>query len=343
MGSSSSTSNATAKYDTTIVNKSDINVLNESVNNSVSNTVMSQAANCSANISQLQTVDLSNMDIKGDLNIGSIDQKQRAALTFDCVQISKFQNDILDKMVSEYGNALSTKFTTEAQAEISAAASAAAKDKFGSTGAAHSTSNSNIDYKFNQETIENKNIRNIVENSIKNNTSMESVQNCIANVKAAQVVTVAGTKVGKDVNIKAISQDQASTLVAECTQEASSGNKITNGILSELGIKVDDENTTKTITSIKSDARSESTNEGVGDAISGIIDSIGNVLSGLFFGLLSGPIAIAVVCLILCLCCCISSYFMFMSGGSQHGGGINLDYFGEVTTPSIASFITKVK
>ena len=67
-GSSSSTVNQ--KYDTTIVNRSDINVLNKNINNFVADTVVNQASKCSASISQLQSVDLSDMKIAGDLDIG---------------------------------------------------------------------------------------------------------------------------------------------------------------------------------------------------------------------------------------------------------------------------------
>ena len=67
MGSSSSKSTTNQKYETKNVNVNETNVLDKSVNNFVANTVSSQAAACSASISQLQTVDLSNMKIEGDL------------------------------------------------------------------------------------------------------------------------------------------------------------------------------------------------------------------------------------------------------------------------------------
>ncbi len=90
MGGSSSKSTTTNEYNTTIVNNSDLQLLNKNINNFVSNTVVNQAASCSSSITQLQNVNFSHIDSAGDFTVDGVTQNQKAALTFDCVQLSSF-------------------------------------------------------------------------------------------------------------------------------------------------------------------------------------------------------------------------------------------------------------
>lgn len=317
MGSSSS-STTNQKYTTNIVNTTDTNILDKSVNNFVANTVTSQAAACSANISQLQTVDLSNMKIAGDLNIGEIDQSQKAAMTFDCVQVSSFKNDLANGVMSQYMGAIQNSFSSETLDKLTAQAGAAAKNSFGATGSSHSDSTTNTDYTFNSTNTTNTNIQHVVENAITNNMSMEDVKNCIAQIHNTQSVSVAGTSVGGSVNIGAIRQDQAATLMAECIQKTDNGNKITSSIASELGIVLDNSNKQTKSTELSSTATSESTNQGVGESLGAVFAGIGSMFGNIFgaaLGMWVGPCLI--VCIILCVISSIGFCAMQMMGGSS--------------------------
>lgn len=317
MGSSSS-STVNQKYETNIVNKSDVDILNKNVNNFVANTVVNQAANCSASISQLQLVDLSGMDIAGDLTIGEIDQTQTANVTFDCLQVSEFKNDIANGVMAEYQNALKRSFSTEALDKMTAAADSTAKNSFGTTGSVSADSTVNVDYKFNNTTILNTKLQNIIESSITNNMSLSDVQNCISTVQNSQKVVLANAKVGGNVNIGAIKQDQAASLMAKCVQQKNNANKISNSIATQTGLQIDDQNKVVKSTEISSTASSTATN-------AGFFDGIANMITSLFAGLLAGPIAIA-CSVLLSICCCIICIVLIAkitsgSSNSQPGQG----------------------
>jgi hypothetical protein len=312
MGSSSS-STVNQKYDTTIVNKSDINVLNENINNFVANTVVNQASDCSASISQLQTIDLSGMDVEGDLEIGEVSQSQKSNITFDCVQVSKFQNNIASGVLSEFSNAMKNSYTAETLDKLEAVAKSEGSGGFGTTGKVSSNSKVNVDYQYTNITDTRKNLQNVVKNAITNNMSMNDTQSCVAKVAAAQKFTLADSKVRGSVRIGAIKQDQASTLMAKCMQEKGNANKITNSVASALGVKIDETNSVKKITEISSSASSTAKNSGFFQSIG---EGIGSIFSGLFgglFGGLGGPISISSS-----VCCCIIIMIVaifFASGG----------------------------
>jgi hypothetical protein len=328
MGSSSSktssTSTSNQKYETNIVNKSDTEILNKTVNDFSANTVVKKASDCSANITQLQTVDFSNMKITGDLKIGEIDQTQSAALTFDCVQIDTFKNDIANGTMTSYMDALKNNYNSDTLDKMNATAGASAKGSFGSTGQTNTKSNSNVDYKFNSTTDTHTNIQNVVQNAIQNNLSMETLKNCIAHVKSNQLTTASGTSVGGSVDIQIIKQDQASTAMADCTQKSDDGNKITNEIAQELGITIDNSNSVKKTTNITTSATAESVSTGVGEAVSSVFTSfftgIGNMFGGIFgIGTTMSPYigSCVVVCLICCLLSIVVYTFKMMMGGGD--------------------------
>ena len=343
MGSSSS-STVNQKYDTTIVNKSDINILNENVNNFVANTVVSQAAACSASISQLQTVDLSGMDVAGDLDIGEVDQTQSSAITFDCVQVSKFQNDIANGVLAEYTNAMKNSYSTEALDKLTAAAEAKGSGGFGTTGKVSADSTVNVDYKFTNITDTNQTLQNVVKNAITNNMSMNSTQECVSKVAASQKFTAAGTKVGGNVKIGAIRQNQASTMMAKCVQEQGSSNKITNAVAAQLGVTIDNSNSVKKTTTISSEASSTAKNSGLFQSIG---EGIGSIFSGIFgglfagiFGTMAGPSSIcsSVCCCIVIICIAIFAMSGMGGSGGDDGGAAG---DGGDDEPAVGGFLAK--
>ncbi len=311
-GSASSTVNQ--KYNTTIINKSDIELLNKNVNNFIANTIVNQASNCGTNSTQSQTIDMSNMTIEADgsVNIGDIGQTQTSTISFDCVQLSSFQNDIANGIMTQYTNALKNSYSTEALEKITAAADSSASTGFGSTGWVDTKSTTNVDYNFTNITDTNKKIQNIIENAITNNLSLNDTQSCISQVLSNQKFTTAGTTVKGTFTIGTIQQNQAATLMSECVQSKNNANKITNAIASEIGVQVDESNTVKKTTEMTSSAKSESTNVG-------FFQSIGQGISAMFSGLFSSPIGI--ICFICCCCiCCLLSIAAAVAAASVNDG-----------------------
>lgn len=337
MGGSSSKSSSTSnqKYNTNIVNISDTQLFNKSVNNFTADTVVKKASECSANMSQLQSIDLSNMQIEGDLNIGEVDQSQDSALTFECVQVDSFKNDIANGVLTSYMDALKNNFSSDIVDKLEATASTNSKGSFGATGGTSSNSKANIDYNFNNISETRTNIQNVVENAIQNNLSVESVKNCVAQVKQNQKILLAGTQVSGNVNIGVLRQSQATTLMANCVQKTDDVNKITTVVAQELGVTIDNTNSVTKTTEIKTSSTAESVNEGVGDAAKDVLTGAGNFVESVYegaTGLLTGtlgafgdilPSLIIFLCIILVLA--IGGYMIYSEYGGKSLGSSGSD------------------
>lgn len=315
MGGSHSNPTSNVEYDNTIVNKSDINVLNESVNKFVTNTIVKQAQNCSANITQLQEIDLSRLHVAGDFNFEGADQNQSSVITFGCVNLQKFQNNIATGILSEYATTLDSNFSTDAETQISATAEANAKNGLANFGSADANPHTDVKYRFNNETITNKNIRNLVQNTINNNLNMETVQKCVSKVIANQYITFAGSEFGGNVHIGPIKQTQASNIMLKCIQEGNSANNITNDIRSNLGIQVDEENGVHTRTRLDSHSKGDAENEGLGGLIKNMFDGLSGFFSGILGKFFSWPVIIA--CIVITLIVIVGGYFFLNSEGGK--------------------------
>ena len=329
MGGSKSKSktSATNTYDTTVVTNNDLELLNKSVNDFVSNTVVNQASNCSASITQLQNVNISDINSSGSVVIGGVDQNQSSAITFDCVQLSAFQNDIANGVLTQYMSAIENNYDTSSLAQMDATAESNSKNQFGSTGSSNSKSSTDNTYKFNSVTNTNQNIQNIVENSITNNMSLSDVQSCMASVTSSQSVNIARINAGGDVTIQPISQTQASSLLASCLQEKNNGNKISNQIATDLGLTVVTESTVTSSAEMASKATAESSNTGVFQSMGeGFSTAIGGILGAFGFG---DP-TISMYCLIALIVIAvvgtlggIGYYSMQMGGSPLENGNCN--------------------
>lgn len=282
---STATSNSTAiaksVYNSKTVNKSDLNLLNKSVNNFTANSVISDAKSCSANISQVQNVSFENIVTGGNFEIGEIEQGQNAALTFSCVTKTQIQNTSSQGVMSEYMNAIKGSFSTDALTDLStkaasaASAGASATQSGVSIGSAAANSNSNSYTNTDSTTnisIENQitqNIQNVVENAVTNNFSAETVQNCISMVDNNQNVSFKNLDIGGSVKIKAIKQDQAATSLSDCMMSSSNANDTTTAVATKLGLVTVAEGATKTVTTVKTTgeataaAESTSTSKGL--------------------------------------------------------------------------------
>lgn len=307
MGNSGSKSKVKQIYETNIVNKSDIDILNKSINDFVTNTVVNQASKCSANITQLQTVDLSNMKVAGDFNIGEIDQKQTAAITFDCVQVSSFSNTLANGIMTQYVEAMKNNMSVDTLDKITTAADAKMESGFLNTGGGGgSSSKIKTDYKYNMTNETSKSIQNIIQNSITNNLDLDDLQECVASIKSSQEVITAGTEVGGNVNIGVIRQDQAATLLGKCVQQRNNANDITNQIVNDLGLTIDETNSVKktTETDTKATAKNEAKGvfESLGDGIGGVFGGIGNLFGGLMSNqtaLIASSICVVIIIIVI--------------------------------------------
>jgi hypothetical protein len=336
MGGSSSKSTTTNTYNTTVVNNNDLELLNKSVNDFVSNTVVNQASNCSANITQLQSVNITDINAKGDVVLGGVNQNQSSAITFDCVQLSSFQNDIANGVLSQYMNAIENSYNSSSLATMTAAAQASAQNQFGTSSSSNSNSSSNNNYNFKSVTNTHQNIQNVVENAITNNMSMTDVQSCMASVSSSQSVNYSRINTGGSLTVQPISQNQAADLMAKCVQEKNNGNKISNQIAANLGLTVVTESTTTSAAEMSGTAKSESTNTGVfqsmGQGLSSVLQGFGSMWSSIIGSFGFGDPTISMYCciaiIVLAVLGGIGYYFYQQQQNGDTGGDDMGDQFG---------------
>jgi uncharacterized protein YbjQ (UPF0145 family) len=309
MGNTDSKNTVNQTYETNIINKSDIVMLNKAVNKTIVDNVMNQAKSCSANISQLQEVKFDNINVAGDFNFTG-NQKQTAALTFSCLQKSDVGNSIANSMKSAYEAALKNNFSSETIDKLSTGASTEAQGSAGTIGNVSAETNVKTNYKYNSETTINKNIQNIIENEINQHFEVNDTMACLARMDNIQSMQFKTINVGGNAII-AINQDQAATMLAECVQNSSVSTNVTQGILNKLGIETDDTN--KVIKKMTS-----STTTDTSAVNKGVIEAVGDAIAGIFNGM-TGWIKYAIIGGVSLVSIIIIGILIFMifGGGSE--------------------------
>jgi len=274
--SSSATSNQT--INNTTVNETAINSLNKQINNYSSETIINSASTCSSGINQLQSVKFADMNIVGDFNVGEINQKQTAAVTFKCVNQSEVHSEIANGIAQTLQQDIKNNYSTEAQSEMSANLAAKAAAGFGSTANTSANTNSNLTTNNNTTNTTKVNIENIIENAVSNHFTQNTVQECINMAENNQSVDFQNINVGGSVNVKAVNQEQALTVLAECKQLTSGISSLINSVKTELGLVTVAEAATATKASAKAEGTSSAESTGIfqdlGSMVSGIIGSI---------------------------------------------------------------------
>jgi hypothetical protein len=350
-GGSKSSSSTSQKYNTNIVTKDDLNIMSQNLSSAVSTTIMNAAMKCSASITQLQKVQLTNMNVVGDFNL-SAKQGQQAAMTFDCVQVSEIKSAIANNLVTELMNGINGNFTTDVLDKLDANAKSNSASGAGSSmlsGPTSSNSSSNIDYNFNSTTDIHKNIVNVVQNSIVNKLDIKSIQSCIASINQSQIVGATNVNVGGTVFV-AVDQVQSSNLLASCLQKSNIGNNIASDVASKLGLTVTEDVSTKKSTTASTSASStaesrgpaESVGSGISTAAQGTGTGIGNVYTGMGTGLSNvfggfgsmfssggesggtnwGLIIFSIICCIMILIIGGGGLYLYMNGDiPKHKGG----------------------
>jgi hypothetical protein len=311
MGASSSSS-VNEVNQTNIVNKSQINAFNESINSLTANTIVNSAANCGSSLVDSQFANFQDITTEGDFDV-SVFQKQHALLSFNCIQDTNIRSEIGSEMMNAYLNSIKTNFSSEALAEMSAAAAASAKEGSIVPPWQSSDSNANADMQnvYNSYNDIEDNIKNVVMNSIQNNVKAESVQSCMGSVTTAQHASFATVKVGGTAHIL-VDQEQGAAVFTECMQKTDVGNSTTNSILTKTETKVVDDSINTNVNKQSGNTLTEAIDEGV---LNGIAD-IMSVFTDFFAKMGTTGMIVSVCLCLLCLCACI--FFIYYSFFSEH-------------------------
>lgn len=292
MGKKSSAS-TTTDNSKKIVRRSELNMVNEQANSFASDIAFKAAKACSSGMSQLNHVDWTGAEVVGDFNM-AIDQKNEAAVTFDCVQADKVSGDMAAGIINKIAGSLESNYSTDLLDKMNSEAQAKQKDGWGNIpmGASSSSSSTTNINKLDFKEESRKNLQNTIKNNTEMNFSQDTVSECTSEYKQANVGSFKDMKIGGNVNT-VLKQSNAMKAMSSCKQMNDAISKITQATASDLGIKVVDESSTAQSTDISSSSSSTQESQGVGDAIGDVFRGVGQMFGGMYGG--SALIAVVVV------------------------------------------------
>lgn len=307
MGASESKSSIKNINNQLVINKTDIDVLNEQNNIAIANTIISNASMSTSIILQNQKVNISNIRAKGDINIGEIRQDQSAFLSFKSLDIKNVTNEASSNILGNMMNELLSKVDNDAITKMLANAESSTKtEALSMPGWASSKSDAEniVNTTLRNESV--MKLKNIMANKIENNFTSENVSDCISRVSNSQEITIADISTSDgSINLEGMYQDQAAEIIAECITNNGISNSIFTDLASTFGVTIVDEKKTKTAT--EQSAVSKSTTE-----TKGVLSGIGNLLSSItsgYFALVGG---ISFCSSISCCCILILGLLFFM-------------------------------
>lgn len=311
MGGSSSKSSQTITNNT--INANYLNSLNKNIMNSAVETMINNASSCSSAININNSCNVSDVSVGGDFNFGG-NQSAQAKVNFDCIQANKTSADMATNMMSSITAELKTLNGTDAAANLNTASQSSNKSGFASAPSnSKSGSSTNVTNNVTNETI--TNIENIFETNLKNNFSVETVNECIGKTNVSNEQNLSGIDVGGNANIECI-QTASVEQVQNCKQLNDSISKTTQATFQELGISVVSESDTGSSTESSTTSKSENVATGpieeAGNAVSSIIGAVGLAYLGPVIG---SVVIVCVIVILLALMGFLVSQFM----GSENG------------------------
>jgi hypothetical protein len=280
-------------------------------------------------------VSITGIELKDNssINFGDVSQKQNAVLDFSCIQMTSLANDLKTGIASEFMNTLNNNFSSDILDKLEAKAASSAKNSFGSTGNSNSDTNTIVENDMSSTNKTRVNINTLVQNTVNNTLNMNSVNECINNVKTSQLVEISNIKASGNASatIANISQEQSSVLVATCTQTSNIGSSLTNNIASALGITVASDNSQKKSSTISNTATADSTATGVGEASNQFFSGVGNMFTGIgnMIGmstlnmLMPCSVCVFIILIGLCILSCLgygAKVFLFDNKTSESDG-----------------------
>lgn len=226
------------------VPQSMVDTFNTTNTNIIVSSVIKQAQIASANIGLIQNTTITGLNTSGTgvTNIDAMTQNQNAKLSFSSVKVSSVVTDSTINIVNETLDKLSTvdhqvlsSIVSSAQSKNSSAFATPVDQVLEMSTRANTTDIPSPIY---------TSLRNVITNTLTNTFTVDSISICIAKIVANQTITINNVNVEGTLNIGTISQNQAATLLASCTQLNNTVSKSTTNVLTTLGVTVVGNNTT---------------------------------------------------------------------------------------------------
>lgn len=268
MGAAESTTSVQNISNQLYVNRSTVNQLNETLNQVIANTIVKNAVNAGGNIFNRQEIKFEGIKVSGNFEIGDMGQTQEAKITFDAMNKTEARNDAASQFINQALTDLQKHTSTDiiTQLESNAKAKATAGAGFGYSNANSEAVNVSNITSLNENVT---NISNILQNRVENNFTTETVTNCVTSVNNAQNVAFVDIEVGGDFRVLNLTQEQSVEMISKCGAMTNATNKIITETLDNLGVKIDEDSTLKSVSEIKGTAESTAESKGLLEGLFG--------------------------------------------------------------------------
>ncbi len=279
MGNSSS-SEATQIINQKIINKNQLESINEHATRAATESIMKSVMQAAAEAVQIAEVNIGSITADGvgskvsGINV-TIDQE--SFVSQDVVERSMQKNDINTELSLAIINDVSSKISNEQMAKlVSSAESNQSVSGLALTGG--NSSSAKVYNRMDSETLNEtkRKFTNIVSNTIEQKTNTEDNKKCIASdVKNALVKIGSITaKNGGEVSNINLTINQVSNVVNKCLLESVQNAAVTTAVAAAVGLKVSDETTNKQTSEGTATATSKQTITGIFDFASLIVIAI---------------------------------------------------------------------
>jgi hypothetical protein len=312
MGGSSSKSSVTQNISNLQISKTDMNLLNQSINEFVSTNITKAASSCAASSAQTDTTEIGDIVAKGagsEVKIG-VESDQKTNITLQCLQQSLQQTNINNNIATAIVQQLTKNIGQDAMTKLVSDAESKAKQGMGGIGFSSSNSKINTNVTNTNLAYTNVKLENLVKNTVQNKTENKNIQECGTKIsqnlskKIGNIIALEGAKVEVQFTNKQVIES-----IAKCQQLNSQVSDITSSIANSLGFTVTEETKQKTDTASEAKSKSTAETEGVGGML------------GALFAALMGPYALSAIG----ICCCIISVIVVIIVIMKMGGSSNTE------------------
>ena len=279
MGNSSS-SEATQIINQKIINKNQLESINQSATSASTEAIMKSAQNAASSAAKVAEVNIGEITASGPGSlVGSINVEidQESFISVDVIAESVQKNDINTELALAIVSDVSSKISNEQMAKLVSSAETT-QSVSGAALTGGNSSSAKVYNRMDSTTLNDtkRKFTNIVSNTISQKTNTEDTKNCIttdiqnAKININKIAATNGGTV-QDINLTI---KQASNLVNKCIMKTVQNSEISTAIATSLGLKVTDDTSNKQTSSGEAKASSSQTITGIFDMASLIVIAV---------------------------------------------------------------------
>ena len=267
MGNGPSQSRATSETNVTniVVNKTDMDFFNQTINTSITEKSTKSASSCASSTGVKQEISLKDIIVGGNLVINGLDQTAELDVNFSCVNKVSLLSDIQSDMITKMMNQVDSITDTSLQSDIKNSLAASAESSGFQVGSGGTSSDVDSVTNINNNTTNETNVKvkNIVENTVKNVFNEEALSECLSRVNTNQIIGLKRIEVDGDLTLNDITQRAVVSILANCVSEQNFGTSIITSLAQQAGMTFETINTSSSDTKATTDLSASSKQTGI--------------------------------------------------------------------------------